>query len=70
MINKKDFKRINSYLWELPKSFRQDMRVPARVYASEKILENCLRDESLHQLVNTATLPGIVKIRRKKLGPI
>jgi tRNA-splicing ligase RtcB len=36
------------------------MRVPARIYADETILEASLRDKSLIQLVNTATLPGIV----------
>ncbi|MDH4138919.1 MAG: RtcB family protein, partial [Anaerolineae bacterium] len=36
------------------------MRVPARIYADEKLLEAALRDRSLEQLVNTATLPGIV----------
>jgi tRNA-splicing ligase RtcB len=60
MIQKKDFVKINDYLWEIPKSFRKDMRVPARIYASEKILEDCFRDRSLEQLVNTTTLPGIV----------
>lgn len=35
MVSKKDFKKINDYLWEIPKTFRPDMRVPARVYVSE-----------------------------------
>ncbi len=35
------------------------MRVPARVYASEKMLEEILGDRSLEQLINVATLPGI-----------
>ena len=61
MISKKDFIKINDYLWEIPKSFRPDMRVPARIYVSEKMLEDCFRDKSLEQLVNTTTLPGIVK---------
>ncbi len=61
MLSKKDFKKINDYLWEIPKSFRSDMRVPARIYASEKMLENIFRDESIHQLINGTTLPGIVK---------
>jgi len=61
MISKKDFIKINDYLWEIPKSFRSDMRVPARIYASEKLLEECFRDESIKQLINVATLPGIVK---------
>ncbi|MBW3671289.1 MAG: RtcB family protein [Acidobacteria bacterium] len=35
------------------------MRVPARVYASETMLDAILGDRSLEQLVNVATLPGI-----------
>lgn len=61
MITKKDLEKINNYLWEIPKSFRSDMRVPARIYLSEKILEEALRDKSLEQLVNVSTLPGIQK---------
>ena len=36
------------------------MRVPARAYVSETMLEDALKDKSLEQLVNVATLPGIV----------
>ncbi len=61
MISKKDFKKINDYLWEIPKSFRADMRVPARIYVSEKMLEDVFRDKSLYQLINLCTLPGIQK---------
>ncbi len=46
-------------LWEIPKDVRSDMRVPARVYASEPMLKEIVRDRSLDQLVNVATLPGI-----------
>ena len=60
MISKKDFKRISDWLWEIPKSFRDDMRVPARAYISGEMLEDALRDRSLYQLVNVATLPGII----------
>jgi len=61
MISKKDFRKINDWLWELPKSFRDDMRVPVRAYVSEKMLEESFKDKSLEQLVNVATLPGIQK---------
>ncbi len=57
---KEDFKKINNWLWEIPKSYRKDMRVPARIYISEKMLEDVLRDRSLGQLINVATLPGII----------
>jgi len=60
MIEKKDFIKINNWLWEIPKDFRPDMRVPARAYVSEKMLEEAFKDRSLGQLVNIATLPGIV----------
>ena len=60
MISKKDFIKINNYFWEIPKFFRQDMRVPARACVSEKMLEDALRDKSLDQLVNVASLPGII----------
>lgn len=60
-MEKKDFIKINNWLWEIPKSFRSDMRVPARIYASEKMLEEVFRDRSIPQLVNGATLPGIAK---------
>lgn len=60
-INKNNLIRINDYLWEIPKSFRSDMRVPARVYATEKMLDEIISDRSLWQLVNVATLPGIQK---------
>ena len=60
MISKQNFKKLSDWLWEIPKSFRQDMRVPARAYVSEKMLEDALRDKSLDQLVNVAALPGII----------
>jgi len=59
-MQKSDFIKINDWLWEISKSYRNDMRVPARVYASEKILQET-EDGALIQLVNTTTLPGIVK---------
>jgi tRNA-splicing ligase RtcB len=37
------------------------MRVPARLYADRELLEDALQDKSVEQLINTATLPGIVK---------
>jgi tRNA-splicing ligase RtcB len=61
MITKENFKKITDFLWEIPKTFRSDMRVPARAYVTEKMLEESFKDKSLLQLVNVATLPGIQK---------
>jgi len=60
MISQKDFKKINDFLWEIPKSFWIKMRVPARLYLSDKMW-NQIESRALEQLVNTTTLPGIVK---------
>lgn len=60
MLIKEDIIKKNEYLWEIPKLFRADMRVPARIYADEKLLQKVFEDKSLEQLVNVATLPGIL----------
>jgi tRNA-splicing ligase RtcB len=61
MITKQDLKRIDEYVYEIPVSYRDDMRVPARFYSDPELLQGVLGDKSLNQLVNTATLPGAVK---------
>jgi tRNA-splicing ligase RtcB len=58
-MRKQDLHRIHDNLWEIPRSHRGDMRVPARVYTNERMLEQIVADRSLEQLVNVATLPGI-----------
>lgn len=59
MLSRSNLEKIHDWLWEIPKSYRGDMRVPARVYASEKMIEAIRNDRSLDQLMNVATLPGI-----------
>jgi tRNA-splicing ligase RtcB len=61
MIEQHDLTRVGEYIWEIPATFRDDMRVPARVYASEALLADALDDRSLEQLVNATTLPGVVQ---------
>jgi tRNA-splicing ligase RtcB (3'-phosphate/5'-hydroxy nucleic acid ligase) len=53
-------RRTGETLWEIPASARGDMRVPARLFASEQIVDAIAGDRSLEQLQNVATLPGIV----------
>ena len=60
MVSLQDLVRISDYEWEIPKSFRQDMRVPVRLFATRKMLEDVMKDRSLEQAVNAATLPGLV----------
>ncbi|MGE5124391.1 MAG: RtcB family protein [Acidobacteriaceae bacterium] len=60
MVTLQDLKRINDFQWEIPQSFREDMRVPVRLFATRRILEEVMKDKSLEQAVNAATLPGLV----------
>ena len=53
--------RIDDTLWEIPADAREDMRVPARVFADADLLAAIRTDRSLEQLQNVATLPGIVE---------
>ena len=53
--------KISDYLWELPASYKAGMRVPGRIYATEKMLENIVGDNCLEQVANVAFLPGIQK---------
>jgi len=52
-------KKITNYLFEIPRTGR--MKVPVRIYASEKLLKRLSEDNSLQQGVNVACLPGIYK---------
>jgi tRNA-splicing ligase RtcB len=61
MAEKRGFKRVDEYIWELPKSARDDMRVPARLFGDAELFDAAFRDRTVEQLTNAATLPGIVK---------
>lgn len=52
--------RISEFIWEIPKS--GEMKVPARIYASEKLKELARRDKTLEQACNVACLPGIQRM--------
>jgi tRNA-splicing ligase RtcB (3'-phosphate/5'-hydroxy nucleic acid ligase) len=56
-----ELRRVDDTLWEIPREAREDMRVPARVFADREILDAIGDDRSLEQLQNVATLPGIVE---------
>ncbi|MDQ3948993.1 MAG: RtcB family protein, partial [Gemmatimonadota bacterium] len=45
--------------YDLPASFRPDMRVGLRVYADDRLLDAILQGDAMTQLVNVATLPGV-----------
>jgi tRNA-splicing ligase RtcB len=53
--------QLDETFWEIPVDARPDMRVPARIFADRELLEAIAGDQSLEQLQNVATLPGIVE---------
>jgi tRNA-splicing ligase RtcB len=56
--NEIKLKRIEECLWEIPR--QGGMRVPGRIYATEKLFSALKEDNSLKQVMNVAHLPGIV----------
>ena len=51
--------KISDNVWEIPQT--GEMKVPTRVFASEKLLAKMKGDRSLGQAKNIAVLPGIYK---------
>ncbi|MFB6084281.1 MAG: RtcB family protein [Halorientalis sp.] len=51
--------KVRDYVWEIPQE--GGMNAPARVLASEALLEEIQQDKTLQQLKNTAHLPGVRK---------
>ena len=54
-----DIRKIKENVWEIPKEGK--MNVPARIYASDKLMNSIKGDKTLEQVQNVACLPGIKK---------
>jgi len=54
----KDIKQISEAVWEIPSSYKKGMNVPARIYATKKLLEE-MDQGVFEQVTNVACLPGI-----------
>ncbi|HYN36885.1 MAG TPA: RtcB family protein [Actinomycetota bacterium] len=59
-MNGAEPRRLEEFLWEIPKGYVDGMRVPGRVFASENLFNKALEDRAIEQVANVATLPGIV----------
>ena len=60
MTEVKNAKQISDVVWEIPPSFKAGMNVPARIYATKKLLE-AMDSGVIEQVTNVASLPGIVR---------
>jgi len=56
----KAIKKISDVVWELPTSYKEGMNVPARIYATKKLLDG-MDAGVFDQVTNIACLPGIQK---------
>ena len=54
-----NIEKVSENIYEIEKT--GEMNVPARIYASEKLLEEIKNDDTLKQIKNVAELPGIQK---------
>src|SRR5436309_14713243 len=55
-----NLQKVSDTVWELPVTYKEGMRVPARVIATEKLVREM--DEAVYQQIsNVATLPGIAR---------
>lgn len=59
MASVRDLKKVSNTVWEIPPSYKEGMRVPARIYATERLMKD-MDDGVIDQVTNVATLPGIV----------
>ncbi len=52
-------RQVGPAVWEIPREGK--MRVPGRVFATRELIDAAREDQALNQVVNVATLPGIVE---------
>jgi tRNA-splicing ligase RtcB (3'-phosphate/5'-hydroxy nucleic acid ligase) len=52
--------QLDEYRYLIPKTFRDGMKVEGLVYANKELIVAIERDETLKQIANVATLPGLV----------
>lgn len=58
MAEEAELQKLTDYLWEIPQTGK--MRVPGRIYATEKMISHILADNAPQQTANVSHLPGIV----------
>jgi tRNA-splicing ligase RtcB (3'-phosphate/5'-hydroxy nucleic acid ligase) len=53
-------KQLDEYRYLIPKSFRDGMNVEGLIYASKELIGAIEKDDTIKQVANVATLPGLV----------
>ncbi|MGZ7210384.1 MAG: RtcB family protein, partial [Methanobacterium sp.] len=55
-----NLKKIRDCVWEIPSSYKKEMRVPARIYLNDEAIKG-VEQGAIDQVSNVACLPGIQK---------
>ena len=53
-------KKIGEHRYLIPKNFREGMTVEGLIYANDELIRQIEKDQTLAQVANVATLPGLV----------
>ncbi len=53
-------RRIDETHWEVPIGYKPGMRVPGIIYVDDILIKD-IEKQSVDQVANTATLPGIIR---------
>ncbi len=53
-------KKLDDYRYVIPKSFQAGMKVEGLIYANDELIIAIEKDQTLTQIANVATLPGLV----------
>jgi tRNA-splicing ligase RtcB (3'-phosphate/5'-hydroxy nucleic acid ligase) len=59
-VTSADVRQVEPFIWEIPKGYIDGMRVPGRIFATERLFAKAMEDRAGLQVANVATLPGIV----------
>ncbi len=60
-MNEYKINKISDYKWEIEKDEKYGMRVPGIIFANKELLDHAVREKTIDQVMNVATLPGILK---------
>src|SRR5512136_1778583 len=52
--------QLDSYRYIVPRSFKKGMRIEGMIYADDQLIRQIEADQTLEQVANVATLPGLV----------
>lgn len=60
MSIKENLEKLRENVWELPSSYKKEMRVPGRLYVDDNSIDT-LEEGAVEQVANVACMPGIQK---------